>query len=442
MGGAEELSSPEPAPSENSIGHAETWGQLRHFWHVEIVGTERTFSWRRLISKCRRDTKFAFLFWFRVAQLCYRSRNWFLKRWGTSLRARLKRNHAMDINIRAEIGEGLYIPHPVGVVVAARARIGRNCTIFQNVTIGSRQSGKGFIRVGDNVSIGAHACIIGNNIIIGDDVAIGATSFVNQGIPAGTTFTNVRERRVRTRSDESFPMLQKNIRSKPGRPWTMSLLDHLSVLWAPKANDLPRIHGRVFVLGSAPGAQPPPAGRQWTFATVNGSQAILQGWGHLPDMTLFGRTFIAGSPANAETRRVIRGQGTKTLICVGARREYRYYNKAIHAIGYKPERVALMTSDYRKEMIRRWIELDVREIGRLSNGVVLALLSLDLGAEEVVMSGLSLSTHGHAYSDKNYSRGHIDADRLALNEIARRGLPVRALDPTFAEESSLPLYAS
>src|SRR5690606_31351277 len=82
-----------------------------------------------------------------------------------------------------------------------------------------------------------------------------------------------------------------------------------------------------------------------------------------------------------------------------------------------------------------------REIGRLSNGVVLALLSLHLGADEVLMSGLSLSTHGHAYSDKGYSRGHIDADRLALNEMGRRGLPVRALDPVFAEESGLPLYA-
>lgn len=215
MGSPEELSPPEPAPDEDVLGHATNWKQLRRFWHVEIVGAQRAFSWRRLINKCRHDTKYAFLFWFRIAQLCYRSRNWFLRRWGSNLRARLKRNHAMDINIRAEIGEGLYIPHPVGVVIAARARIGRNCTIFQNVTIGSRQSGKGDIRIGNNVSIGAHACIIGNNITIGDDVAIGATSFVNQDIPSGTTFTNVRERRVRMRSGEAFPMLQKHIRPKP-----------------------------------------------------------------------------------------------------------------------------------------------------------------------------------------------------------------------------------
>src|SRR5690349_10581392 len=72
----------------------------------------------------------------------------------------------------------------------------------------------------------------------------------------------------------------------------MSLLDHLSALWAPKANRLPTLSGPAFVLGSAPGAQPPPDGLDWTFATVNGSQAILQGWGHSPDLTLFGRTFI------------------------------------------------------------------------------------------------------------------------------------------------------
>ena len=34
------------------------------------------------------------------------------------------------------IGPGLFLPHPIGVVVGAGARIGRNVTLYQNTTIG------------------------------------------------------------------------------------------------------------------------------------------------------------------------------------------------------------------------------------------------------------------------------------------------------------------
>lgn len=215
MGSAEELSPDDPTASQNLVGHAENWKQLRRFWHVEIVGVRRAYSWRRLIRRCRHEPKYAFLFWFRLTQLCYRSQNPLLKFWGGILRTRLKRNYAMDINVRAEIGEGLYIAHPIGIAITTKARIGRNCTIFQNVTIGARGSGGDVLRIGDNVSIGAHACIIGNGLNIGDNVAIGAASFVNQDIPSGATLTNIREPRIRIRSDEAFPMIQKNVRSNP-----------------------------------------------------------------------------------------------------------------------------------------------------------------------------------------------------------------------------------
>ncbi|WP_246697701.1 hypothetical protein [Rhizobium sp. G21] len=46
-----------------------------------------------------------------------------------------------DIAIEAEIGGGLYLPHPHGVVIGA-CRIGRGVTILQNVTLGSRRPGR------------------------------------------------------------------------------------------------------------------------------------------------------------------------------------------------------------------------------------------------------------------------------------------------------------
>lgn len=45
-----------------------------------------------------------------------------------------------DIACEAEIGPGLLITHPVGIVIGSRVRIGGNSTIMQGVTIGEKWS--------------------------------------------------------------------------------------------------------------------------------------------------------------------------------------------------------------------------------------------------------------------------------------------------------------
>ncbi|HYX64157.1 MAG TPA: DapH/DapD/GlmU-related protein, partial [Burkholderiales bacterium] len=70
-----------------------------------------------------------------------------------------------------EIGEGLYIGHFGGIVLSAGARIGHNCNIAQNVTLGNR------------VFVGAHSVLMGD-ITVGDDAMICAGSVVNRPVPA------------------------------------------------------------------------------------------------------------------------------------------------------------------------------------------------------------------------------------------------------------------
>ena len=77
-----------------------------------------------------------------------------------------------------------------GIFISLHAKIGKNCVIFQNVTIGSNtlpnsKSG-GAPTIGDNVYIGAGAEIIGN-VKIGNNVRIGAGCFVNRDIPDNCT---------------------------------------------------------------------------------------------------------------------------------------------------------------------------------------------------------------------------------------------------------------
>ena len=84
-----------------------------------------------------------------------------------------------------EIGEALYIGHYGSIILAPEARIGHNCSLAQNVTIGCAPSGegRGAPTIGNRVFIGAHSIIVGR-ITIGDDAVICPGAVVNRSVPA------------------------------------------------------------------------------------------------------------------------------------------------------------------------------------------------------------------------------------------------------------------
>ncbi len=85
-----------------------------------------------------------------------------------------------DIPLNTNIGGGLLIPHPNGIVIHPQAEIGVNCLIFQQVTIGAKAGG--IPKLAGHVDIGAGAKILGA-IHLGEHVQIGANSVVLQNIP-------------------------------------------------------------------------------------------------------------------------------------------------------------------------------------------------------------------------------------------------------------------
>lgn len=92
--------------------------------------------------------------------------------------------YGISIPHTTKIGSGFFIGHIGGIVISSRAKIGKNCNISQNVTIGKVNRGKrkGFPIIGDNVYIGPGAVISGN-IKVGDNVAIGANCVVVSDVP-------------------------------------------------------------------------------------------------------------------------------------------------------------------------------------------------------------------------------------------------------------------
>ena len=77
------------------------------------------------------------------------------------------------------------IPHPNGIVIHPKAKIGPNCLIMQQVTIGTNNSNPSVI--GGHVDIGAGAKIIGDHVQIGANVVVNkdvAGGDIVVGIPA------------------------------------------------------------------------------------------------------------------------------------------------------------------------------------------------------------------------------------------------------------------
>jgi serine O-acetyltransferase len=87
------------------------------------------------------------------------------------------------ISNQAQIGEGFYLYHR-GTVFIGPVKIGKNCCVSHNVTIGrAYKNGQiGRPTIGDNVWIGPGAVLVGK-INIGNNVFIAPNSVVNTDIP-------------------------------------------------------------------------------------------------------------------------------------------------------------------------------------------------------------------------------------------------------------------
>jgi serine O-acetyltransferase len=91
---------------------------------------------------------------------------------------------ANDISFFADIGPGCHLSHTTGIVIGRGVVIGKNCKIYQNVTLGAKHFEKPDEKpiIGNNVTIGAGACVLGN-ITIGSNTEIGALTFCGQSVP-------------------------------------------------------------------------------------------------------------------------------------------------------------------------------------------------------------------------------------------------------------------
>jgi serine O-acetyltransferase len=98
----------------------------------------------------------------------------------------------IEIHPGAQIGEGLFIDHGMGVVIGETAVIGDDCHLTQGVTLGgtSNRHERRHPTLGNHVVVGAGAKLLGA-INIGDYARIGAGSVVVTNVPEYATVVGV-----------------------------------------------------------------------------------------------------------------------------------------------------------------------------------------------------------------------------------------------------------
>ena len=111
----------------------------------------------------------------------------------------MERRYHCRISPGADIGHNLYLPHPDGVIIGEKSKIGNNVIIYQQVTIGQNH-GK-YPVIGDNVIIYAGAKVIGD-VHVGNNSIIGATAVVVKDVPANSVWGGNPARELKKRDNK------------------------------------------------------------------------------------------------------------------------------------------------------------------------------------------------------------------------------------------------
>ena len=114
-------------------------------------------------------------------------------------RRTLERRYGIFVGSGSLIGLGLKLPHPNGIVIGNAVVVGGDCSIYQQVTLGSRRVGDSKLgkqpHVGDGSVLFAGAKVIGD-IELGEGTVVGANSVLTKSTPSYSTWAGIPAKQV------------------------------------------------------------------------------------------------------------------------------------------------------------------------------------------------------------------------------------------------------
>ena len=129
--------------------------------------------------------------YYRVAHWFFVRQHYFIARF---LSQRARKITGIEIHPGAQIGNGVFIDHGMGVVIGETTCIGNHVKLYQGVTLGALSTRSGQQLAGvkrhptiqDNVTIYSGATILGGETVIGKNVVIGGNTFITESVLEGT----------------------------------------------------------------------------------------------------------------------------------------------------------------------------------------------------------------------------------------------------------------
>jgi serine O-acetyltransferase len=185
------------------------WTQLKYLWYTDLYRYDGKPHKKDYFHAVARNMGYRYTFLMRLCAYLSGNNNNVIKKLAFRLFLEMLRHISIQIGVQiafyTKIGSGLYLPHPVSIVVHENAVIGKNCSLSHGVTIGQLHRGdrKGCPEIGDNVHISPGAVILGN-IKIGNNVAIGANSVVDKDIPDNAVAAGVPARVISFKGSEGY----------------------------------------------------------------------------------------------------------------------------------------------------------------------------------------------------------------------------------------------
>jgi len=167
-----------------------TYSEYKYLILSDLYRRKRSVKFKTLFKELLTGESYKYVFWMRT---CTYSRSHPFLRYSIYRIAKIMYKHytykfAISINISTQIGSGFFIGHFSGIFINKRCIIGKNCNISQGVTLGGTH--KGFPVLKDNIYIGPGAKLVGN-ILIGNNVTIGANCVVTKDIPDNSVVVGI-----------------------------------------------------------------------------------------------------------------------------------------------------------------------------------------------------------------------------------------------------------